>query len=39
MNKLEAKDRENFEEGLDHLYWAFKDPRALPDNLETLFNY
>lgn len=37
MKWLEAKDRENFEEAINNSFWAFANPRELPDNLETLF--
>jgi len=39
MLKLEAKDRENFEEAISHLFWSYKNSRGLPDNLETVFEH
>lgn len=39
MLQLEAKDRENFEEAISHLFWAYKNAKGLPDNLETVFEH
>lgn len=39
MLSLEPKDRENFEEALNKLYWAYKDSSIVPDNLAVLFDH
>lgn len=38
MHYLEAKDRENYEEAIGKLYWAYKDPTKLSDHLEIIFD-
>lgn len=39
MHLLEAKDRENFEEGIANIFWAYKDSSILPTDLEIILDY
>ncbi len=33
-NYLEAKDRENYEEALQNIHWAYKNGKEVPENLQ-----